>query len=385
MLRRHFSSRRSSPNPRLKAPLYLSRFQTSLRIVVGFVLFFFFSFLSLFCFLFTLLNFPHELVARFQIPEVPPLSPPKTHPKSSLQPSCDPKRLRALPLTSGGSGPLRGALPPLAPPRKRLSASRRPKPRPLQAYWPLFLRSPASSASSPPPGPASLVFIPPVTRGSGKPKVGGAKWREGKGGGKRAESERHRGPLFPQSDSVLDCSEQPLYCGIAAPCRRRSDPRGSSLTSASCCPQGCSAIPRNPTPSTAPIASSSILQFKMAAAAAAAAAMAPPGCPGSCPNFAVVCSFLERYGPLLDLPELPFPELERVLQAPPPDVGSGEGKRGARTPGGKRPWHAPSPCSSRTSRASAALSFPRGAAPAGPASPPSPQGLGQRGGGAETP
>ncbi|XP_036180773.1 remodeling and spacing factor 1 isoform X7 [Myotis myotis] len=62
----------------------------------------------------------------------------------------------------------------------------------------------------------------------------------------------------------------------------------------------------------------------MAAAAAAAAALAPPGCPGSCPNFAVVCSFLERYGPLLDLPELPFPELERVLQAPPRDVGNGE-------------------------------------------------------------
>ncbi|XP_008564175.1 PREDICTED: remodeling and spacing factor 1 [Galeopterus variegatus] len=62
----------------------------------------------------------------------------------------------------------------------------------------------------------------------------------------------------------------------------------------------------------------------MATAAIAAAAMAPPGCPGSCPNFAVVCSFLERYGPLLDLPELPFPELERVLQAPPPDVGNGE-------------------------------------------------------------
>ncbi|XP_008842430.1 remodeling and spacing factor 1 [Nannospalax galili] len=61
-----------------------------------------------------------------------------------------------------------------------------------------------------------------------------------------------------------------------------------------------------------------------AAAAVAVAAMAPPGCPGACPNFAVVCSFLERYGPLLDLPELPFPELERVLQAPPPDVGHGE-------------------------------------------------------------
>ncbi|KAK9402582.1 RSF1: Remodeling and spacing factor 1 [Crotalus adamanteus] len=66
------------------------------------------------------------------------------------------------------------------------------------------------------------------------------------------------------------------------------------------------------------------------AAAAAAAAAAPPSppfpaappssegspCPGSWPNFAVVCSFLERYGALLDLPELPFPELERVLQPP---------------------------------------------------------------------
>lgn len=115
----------------------------------------------------------------------------------------------------------------------------------------------------------------------------------------------------------------------------------------------------------------------MAAAAAAAAAMAPPGCPGSCPNFAVVCSFLERYGPLLDLPELPFPELERVLQAPPPDVGNGEGKRGARTPGGKRPWHASSLCSLRAPRASAALSSPWGAVPPGLSSLPSPRGLEQ--------
>ncbi|NWR36888.1 RSF1 factor, partial [Tachuris rubrigastra] len=45
-------------------------------------------------------------------------------------------------------------------------------------------------------------------------------------------------------------------------------------------------------------------------------APAGPRCPGSWPNFAVVCSFLERYGALLDLPELPFPELERVLQPP---------------------------------------------------------------------
>ncbi|NXN92849.1 RSF1 factor, partial [Rhinopomastus cyanomelas] len=44
--------------------------------------------------------------------------------------------------------------------------------------------------------------------------------------------------------------------------------------------------------------------------------VAGPCCPGSWPNFAVVCSFLERYGALLDLPELPFPELERVLQPP---------------------------------------------------------------------
>ncbi|CAM4346594.1 unnamed protein product [Lepidochelys olivacea] len=60
----------------------------------------------------------------------------------------------------------------------------------------------------------------------------------------------------------------------------------------------------------------------MAAAAAPTAPSPPPPpppgpcCPGSWPNFAVVCSFLERYGALLDLPELPFPELERVLQPP---------------------------------------------------------------------
>ncbi|XP_030055943.1 remodeling and spacing factor 1 [Microcaecilia unicolor] len=48
----------------------------------------------------------------------------------------------------------------------------------------------------------------------------------------------------------------------------------------------------------------------MAVASAAATAQFP----GSWPDFAVVCSFLERYGALLDLPELTFPELERVLQ-----------------------------------------------------------------------
>ncbi|KAK7151735.1 hypothetical protein R3I94_008169 [Phoxinus phoxinus] len=47
--------------------------------------------------------------------------------------------------------------------------------------------------------------------------------------------------------------------------------------------------------------------------------MAAPGTtaalpPALSPGFAVVCSFLERYGPVLDLPELTFPQLERYLQ-----------------------------------------------------------------------
>ncbi|KPP62656.1 remodeling and spacing factor 1-like, partial [Scleropages formosus] len=49
---------------------------------------------------------------------------------------------------------------------------------------------------------------------------------------------------------------------------------------------------------------------KMAAPAAAVSASLPD----SCPNFAVVCSFLERYGPALDLPELTFPQIERYLR-----------------------------------------------------------------------
>ncbi|CAH2225616.1 remodeling and spacing factor 1 [Pelobates cultripes] len=66
----------------------------------------------------------------------------------------------------------------------------------------------------------------------------------------------------------------------------------------------------------------------MAAAAADAETPAPPPPPavveapdpapgggvGACPDFAVVCSFLERYGALLDLPELSFPELEEALE-----------------------------------------------------------------------
>ncbi|KAM9333695.1 remodeling and spacing factor 1 [Pholidichthys leucotaenia] len=47
----------------------------------------------------------------------------------------------------------------------------------------------------------------------------------------------------------------------------------------------------------------------MAASAATASSL-----PSLCPNYAVICSFLERYGALLDLPELTFPQLERYLQ-----------------------------------------------------------------------
>lgn len=62
-------------------------------------------------------------------------------------------------------------------------------------------------------------------------------------------------------------------------------------------------------------------------AASAATAGSPPGL---CPNYAVICSFLERYGALLDLPELTFPQLERYLQ----DTSSGEARK--RALGGRR-------------------------------------------------
>ncbi|XP_041088739.1 remodeling and spacing factor 1 isoform X2 [Polyodon spathula] len=46
----------------------------------------------------------------------------------------------------------------------------------------------------------------------------------------------------------------------------------------------------------------------------AASAASAGSCPDYCPGFAVVCSFLERYGALLDLPELTFPQLERAFR-----------------------------------------------------------------------
>uniref|UniRef100_A0A3B4Y1Y7 Uncharacterized protein n=1 Tax=Seriola lalandi dorsalis TaxID=1841481 RepID=A0A3B4Y1Y7_SERLL len=43
--------------------------------------------------------------------------------------------------------------------------------------------------------------------------------------------------------------------------------------------------------------------------------------PALCPSFAEVCSFLDRYGAALDLPEMTFPQMERYLR----DTTTGEG------------------------------------------------------------
>lgn len=42
--------------------------------------------------------------------------------------------------------------------------------------------------------------------------------------------------------------------------------------------------------------------------------------PALCPSFAEVCSFLERYGAALDLPEMTFLQMERYLR----DTAAGE-------------------------------------------------------------
>lgn len=58
--------------------------------------------------------------------------------------------------------------------------------------------------------------------------------------------------------------------------------------------------------------------------------------PPLCPSFAEVCSFLERYGAALDLPEMTFPQMERYLR----DTAAGErlaevaGKKAATLAGG---------------------------------------------------
>lgn len=113
-----------------------------------------------------------------------------------------------------------------------LSASQAP---PLKSYWLLFLRVPPLQLAARLPAPFPLFSFPLSHEAVANPKwEGRSRGRER--GGKRAESERHGAPLFPLSDSVLDCSGPPLYCGIAAPSLRRSDPQGSPLESASCRP-----------------------------------------------------------------------------------------------------------------------------------------------------
>lgn len=57
--------------------------------------------------------------------------------------------------------------------------------------------------------------------------------------------------------------------------------------------------------------------------AAPAPAVARSSGPALCPSFAEVCSFLERYGATLDLPEMTFPQMERYLR----DTSTGESRR----------------------------------------------------------
>lgn len=64
----------------------------------------------------------------------------------------------------------------------------------------------------------------------------------------------------------------------------------------------------------------------------AASAATASSSPGLCPNYAVICSFLERYGALLDLPELTFPQLERYLQ----DTSSGRADKQPAADGRRR-------------------------------------------------
>ena len=56
--------------------------------------------------------------------------------------------------------------------------------------------------------------------------------------------------------------------------------------------------------------------------------------PALCPSFAEVCSFLERYGATLDLPEMTFPQMERYLR----DTTAGEGPAVAAEEAVKKWW-----------------------------------------------
>lgn len=62
----------------------------------------------------------------------------------------------------------------------------------------------------------------------------------------------------------------------------------------------------------------------------AAPALVRSSGPALCPSFAEVCSFLERYGAALDLPEMTFPQMERYLR----DTTAGEAVGGGGFSGG---------------------------------------------------
>lgn len=169
-------------------------------------------------------------MAGFEIPGLPQNSPNVLSPRELRSHTAPrftshlgwfrPSRLRAPPTSPAPKKPFSQSSPE-APPPPRLLATTPKKSRLFKL--PVLL-----------PAPLPLFSFPLSHEAVANPKWEG-RGRGREGGGKRAESERHRAPLFPSSGWVLDCSEQPLYCGIAAPCLRRSDPQESLLTSASCC------------------------------------------------------------------------------------------------------------------------------------------------------
>lgn len=159
------SLQRIHPNPQLRAPLYFSPLQFFLRI--AFFFFLFCSFSPSYSLSSTSLTI--YLVASFSSRSDPPPNLPDTFRGAEIS---NRSVLYLSPLLR--RSPL-DALPPDSPrPEKNVSASLQAKPRPLQVYWSLPPKVPPPELPAPPPCSAALVFIPPVTRGSGKPEVGGA-------------------------------------------------------------------------------------------------------------------------------------------------------------------------------------------------------------------